>query len=106
MFALSELLGQSSAICIAQGSRTKSRTAGGYGAWMIAACVAAVYVAVSVAMLRNEMPGWTGFIQGPTTWTGLSSVASVIFIIVGGFVTAGQFIAAFSGRRRFRFHRV
>src|SRR4051812_44449081 len=74
MFALSELLGQSSAVSLAHGSRASIRPTRRYGAWLVAAVITLGYLAISVAMLWHMLPGDIGLLAGPTTWSGLTGV--------------------------------
>lgn len=103
MFDLSDLLAESMAIrsngAVAGHSRGGSSTV---VAWLIAGAVAAIYFALAVLAIKSPVPEELQLVAGPTTWTGLLSMAVMIFIAVGGGLTAFQWTMTHGSRRRYR----
>jgi hypothetical protein len=101
VFEVSELLGQSNVIRGVNFGRRRRATAP-LLAWALAAAIAAAYLGLSILALKTPLPdGWALF-TGPTTWTGLSSMTAIVFVVVGGALTASQWTMARGGRRRYR----
>jgi hypothetical protein len=101
VFEVSELLGQSNVIRGVNFGHRR-RVISSFTPWVVAAVIAAAYLALSVFALKNPLPdGWT-LISGPGTWTGLTSMTVIVFVVVGGALTASQWTMARGGRRRYR----
>ena len=101
MFEVSELLGQSNVVRGVNFGQRR-RAVAPIMPWLVAAVIAAAYLIISVVALKNPLPdGWT-LISGPGTWTGLTSMTVIVFVVVGGALTASQWTMARGGRRRYR----
>ena len=101
MFEVSELLGQSNVIRGVNFGQRR-RVIATVTPWVVAAFIAAAYLVISVFALKNPSPdGWAS-ISGPGTWTGLTSMTVIVFVVVGGALTASQWTMARGGRRRYR----
>jgi len=70
--------------------------------WIAAANVAALYLLMAVVALYNPLPADWPLVSGPTTWTGLLSMAIVVFLAVGGALSALIWTTTHGSRRRFR----
>jgi putative exporter of polyketide antibiotics len=101
MIEVSELLGQSNVIRSVSFGHRRGVTAPVL-AWVLAALIAAVYFALSIVALKiSILDGWA-LLTGPTSWTGLASMTAIVFVAVGGALTASQWTMARGGRRRYR----
>jgi hypothetical protein len=101
VFEVSELLGQSNVIRgVDFGHRRRAFAAS--MPWVLASIIAAVYLVASVFALKNPLPEGWALISGPGSWTGLSSMTVIVFVVVGGALTASQWTMTRGGRRRFR----
>jgi hypothetical protein len=103
VFEVSELIGQSNVIRGVDFGRRRRVTAP-LTAWLLAGLIAGAYLVLSVMALKNPLPDAWSLFSGPTTWTGLSSMTVIVFVVVGGALTASQWTMARGGRRRFRNH--
>jgi hypothetical protein len=103
VFEVSELLGQSNVIRGVNFGRRR-RVIAPLTAWLLAGLIAGAYLVLSVMALKNPFPDALSLFSGPTTWTGLSSMTVIVFVVVGGALTASQWTMARGGRRRFRSH--
>jgi hypothetical protein len=101
VFEVSELLGQSNVIRGVNFGQRRG-VVETLMPWLVATLIAAAYFTISVFALKNPLPdGWT-FISGPGTWSGLTSMTVIVFVVVGGALTASQWTMARGGRRRYR----
>ncbi|MFN0071201.1 MAG: hypothetical protein ACKVVP_06895 [Chloroflexota bacterium] len=101
VFEVSYLLAQSNVVQGA-GSARRGHSLAAVTAWLLAAVIAAVYLALSILALKSPIPDEWQFVTGPTTWTGLSSMTAVVFVVVGGALTVSQWTRARGARRRYR----
>jgi hypothetical protein len=101
VFEVSELLGQSNVIRgVDFGPRRRAIAA--FMPWVVATFIATAYLAFSVIALKNpSLDGWAP-ISGPGTWTGMASMSVILFVVVGGALTASQWTMTRGGRRRYR----
>lgn len=105
MYELHDLLAESNVISksvLSPGRLKPSGSAVPVIPWIAAANVAAIYLLVAIVALYNPLPEEWPLISGPTTWTGLLSMAAVVFLAVGSALSAITWTTTHGSRRRFR----
>ena len=101
MFEVSELLGQSNVIRGVDFGQ-KRRAINTFTPWLVAAFIAAAYLIISILAIKNPVPDGWSLISGPGTLSGLASMSAIVFVVVGGALTASQWTMTRGGRRRYR----